>query len=87
MSYPGHTWKELRLVRIVQLLDSQVWRYPCQSPRDLCVLEAVEPPPGSWLSTNCLTLSRYGHVNTKLAGGDLDGDLNQAIRPRLSLSL
>eukprot|EP00439_Symbiodinium_sp_Y106_P026115 s1668_g3.t1 len=67
----------LQLVHVCSLLF-QVWHYPSQSPRDAIVLEAVEPPPGSWLSMNCLVLSQHGPVNTLLAGGDLEGDLNQA---------
>ena len=55
-----------------------VWRYLCQSARDLCVLEAIEPPTGTWLSLNCLTFSMHGLVNSRLAGGDVDGDLNMA---------
>ena len=56
----------------------EAWRYPAHSPRDLCVLEAIPPPPGTWLPMNGLVYSRHGALNTEMAGGDLDGDLVQA---------
>ena len=59
---------------------AQVWRYPCQGARDLVVLNAVRPPPGTWVAMNCITLSREGAVKSLLAGGDVDGDLNMAAR-------
>ena len=67
----------LQLVHVCSLFF-EVWRYPAQSARDVIVLEAVAPPRGSLLSMSCLVLSQHGPVNTLLAGGDLDGDLNQA---------
>ena len=62
-------------------LLAEAWRYPAQSPRDLCVLEAIPPPPGTWLPMNALVFSRHGALNTEMAGGDLDGDLVMASWP------
>jgi hypothetical protein len=34
------------------------------------------PPKQSFLSNNAVYISRKGYVNTRMAGGDQDGDLN-----------
>ena len=39
----------------------------------------VHPPAGMILHPGTITLSRHGRVNSGMAGGDLDGDLNFAI--------
>ena len=53
-----------------------VWRYPCHSPQDICVLEAVCPPEGCFgpIELNCIIYSPHGNLSSLLAGGDLDGD-------------
>ena len=53
-----------------------VWRSPSHCVRDICVMCAMQPPLLCWLPDNCIVLSTEGYVNTLLAGGDLDGDLN-----------
>ena len=53
-----------------------VWRYPCHSVQDIELQEAIMPPNLRLLPSNCLVLSRHGRVNSRMAGGDLDGDLN-----------
>ena len=52
-----------------------MWRYPLHTITDIVNLVAVEPPPGL-LYDSCIVLSRDGPINTRCAGGDLDGDLN-----------
>ena len=64
--------------------EAAVWRMPCHSPTDVEVMNAVEPPGTRVLPDNALVLSRKGLVNSGLAGGDLDGDLNSvAFWPKL----
>ena len=58
--------------------ESKVWRYLAQNIQDMTVLEAVQPPRGTWLPNNTLVMSRHGVINSKMAGGDVDGDLIQA---------
>lgn len=52
-----------------------MWRYPLHNITDIVNLEAVAPPPG-FVYDNCIVLSREGAINTRCAGGDLDGDSN-----------
>jgi hypothetical protein len=56
--------------------SAAVWRMPCHSVSDVEVMEAVDPPATGLLPDNTLVLSRRGLVNTRLAGGDLDGDID-----------
>ncbi|CAE7843479.1 unnamed protein product, partial [Symbiodinium necroappetens] len=63
-----------------------VWRYPCHGPADVGILQARQPPAGMALprvssAGNAMVLSKWGDVNKKWAGGDLDGDLNFASSP------
>ncbi|CAE7039304.1 unnamed protein product, partial [Symbiodinium sp. KB8] len=63
-----------------------VWRYPCHGPADVDILHARQPPAGMALprvsfAGNAMVLSKWGDVNKKWAGGDLDGDLNFASSP------
>ena len=44
-------------------------------------MTVVTPPPGAMLPNNTLLYSRHGDMNSKLAGGDVDGDLCQADWP------
>ena len=53
-----------------------VWRCPCQLPWDAEVWEAVELPKGALAPENCIVVSREGYCNSRMAGGDFDGDLN-----------
>lgn len=53
-----------------------VWRYPCHGPQDIELQTAVVPASLGLLPDNCLVLSRHSKVNSGMAGGDLDGDLN-----------
>ncbi|CAE7622706.1 PREP1 [Symbiodinium sp. CCMP2592] len=72
-----------------------VWRYPCHSPRDMCVLEGVEPPSdySGPLPRTSILLSRKGLLNTAMAGGgssgssqlidgDIDGDDNELTKQK-----
>ena len=53
-----------------------VYRYPMQLPTDIEVWEAL-PAPATvpWPNNSCI-ISRAGYVSSRLASGDLDGDLN-----------
>lgn len=57
--------------------ECAVWRYPCHSVGDIEILVAIAPLATAVLPANCLVLSRLGKVTSGMAGGDLDGDLNQ----------
>ena len=50
---------------------SKVWRYPARCAQDATTVTVVLP-------NNTLLYSRHGDMNSKLAGGDVDGDLCQA---------
>ncbi|CAJ1364531.1 unnamed protein product, partial [Effrenium voratum] len=49
-----------------------VWRYPCHSPEDMCVLQAEKPPPRAPLHANSIMLSPKGRGNSGMAGGACD---------------
>jgi hypothetical protein len=55
-----------------------LWRTPNQVPWDIELHECVRPDPGAvrGLTDNSLYLSRDGHGNSVMAGGDFDGDLD-----------
>ena len=44
-------------------------------------MTVVTPPRGMMLPNNTLLCSRHGDMNSKLAGGDVDGDLCRAVSP------
>ena len=48
------------------------------------VLYAEKPEAGTWLAMNTITLSQHGEINSLLAGGDIDGDLNMATQLQIS---
>ncbi|CAE7927751.1 unnamed protein product [Symbiodinium sp. KB8] len=54
-----------------------VRRYPAQCAQDATTVTVVTPPRGMMLPNNALLYSRHGDMNSKLAGGDVDGDLCQ----------
>ena len=55
-----------------------VWRCPNRLPWDVEIHTAVPLPEGlKVVVDNALVLSAEGWVNSKMAGGDLDGDLDQ----------
>ena len=57
-----------------------VWRCPCQCPWDLEVWHAKEIPAGLFgeggAPEEVVLISRKGHGNSRMAGGDYDGDLD-----------
>ena len=54
-----------------------VWRCPCQCPWDMEIWEAVPLPPDFGpIPDDALIVSQKGWANSRLAGGDFDGDLN-----------
>lgn len=53
-----------------------MWRYPLHLPTDVAMHIAVRSPKGCILARNALYLSRHGMVNSELARGNLDGDIN-----------
>lgn len=46
---------------------AEVWRHPCHSPEDICVLQ--KPPEDGVLTANAILLSPKGDMNSRLAGG------------------
>ncbi|CAE7278397.1 unnamed protein product, partial [Symbiodinium microadriaticum] len=71
---------------LARAATAKVWRYPCHGPADVDILHARQPPAGMALprvsfAGNAMVLSKWGDVNKKWAGGDLDGDLNFASSP------
>ena len=53
------------------MIMSEVWRYPCHSPLDVCALEAVKLDASAGpLPQNAILFSRAGDLNTKMAGGN-----------------
>mgnify|MGYP003388289347 CR=1 FL=1 len=69
---------------VAHIGEAVMYRCPTHAPWDIQVTMAVDPPT-SWLKLwktlpdNCIVLSRWGAVNTAMAGGDLDGDLNMVV--------
>ena len=55
-----------------------VWRCPCQCPWDMEVWEAKPWPEDlkGLVPEDVVLVSRDGHGNARMAGGDYDGDLN-----------
>ncbi len=54
-----------------------VWRNPCQLPWDMELWEALEyPDQERTVPDNSIILSTKGHANSRMAGGDQDGDQN-----------
>ena len=51
-----------------------VYRQPCALATDVEVWTAKPLPPGVRIPGNSVVISRKGHVNSRLAGGDCDGD-------------
>ena len=76
--------KRIPVDKAVVTVDNKVlvgkfamFRHPCHAPWDFEVHEAVLPPPDFGpIPNNCIVLSGLGKVNSGMAGGDLDGDLN-----------
>ena len=58
-----------------------VWRCPTQLPWDFELWTAVEPPAGSAVGHNTVTVSSRGYCNSLMAGGDFDAWRTQRVRP------
>ena len=70
-------WNEMYFLRKTNPGSCAVGRQPCHTIYDIEIWEAIEPPPDMQvLPLNGIMISALGYVNSEMAGGDLDGDLD-----------